>query len=139
MFISFIYFAFINFPLFYHLFGIYFFKIISCVYISGKYPFPFLLKRCCKMWAIVLALSRPLVSRFFDFVFALFINSKSSLISGCLLLIVFQVFNGKISEIILDKPKGIYLWPFKTVSGEVIEEMVKLANLFPYIDFHRYL
>jgi hypothetical protein len=86
-----------------------------------------------------LALSRPLVSRFFDFVFALFINSKSSLISGCLLLIVFQVSNGKISEIILDKPKGIYLSPFKTVSGEVIEEMVKLANLFPYIDFHRYL
>ena len=54
-------------------------------------------------------------------------------------MIVFQVFNGKISEIILDKPKGICLSPFKTVSGEVIEEMVKLANLFPYIDFHRYL
>ncbi|MBP3772405.1 MAG: glycosyltransferase family 2 protein [Treponema sp.] len=43
-------------------------------------------------------------------------------------------FNGKISEIALDKPKGIYLSPFKIVSGEVVKEMVKFENLFPYID-----
>lgn len=43
-------------------------------------------------------------------------------------------FNGKISEIALDKPKGIYLSPFKIVSGDVVKEMVKFDNLFPYID-----
>ena len=43
-------------------------------------------------------------------------------------------FNGKISEIALDKPKGIYLSPFKIVSGDVVKEMVKFENLFPYID-----
>ena len=43
-------------------------------------------------------------------------------------------FNGKISEIALDKPKGIYLSPFKIVSGDVVAEMIKFNNLFPYID-----
>lgn len=43
-------------------------------------------------------------------------------------------FNGKISEIALDKPKGIYLSPFKIVNGEVVKEMCKFNNLFPYID-----
>ena len=43
-------------------------------------------------------------------------------------------FNGKISEIALDKPKNIYLSPFKIISGKVVEEMVQFNNLFPYID-----
>ena len=43
-------------------------------------------------------------------------------------------FNGKISEIAIQKPKEIYLSPFKIVSGEVVKEMVKFENLFPYID-----
>lgn len=43
-------------------------------------------------------------------------------------------FNGKISEIAIQKPKEIYLSPFKIVSKGVIDEMVKFNNLFPYID-----
>ncbi len=43
-------------------------------------------------------------------------------------------FNGKISEIAIQKPKNIYLSPFKIVSKGVVDEMVKFNNLFPYID-----
>lgn len=43
-------------------------------------------------------------------------------------------FNGKISEIAIQKPKEIYLSPFKIVSKGVVDEMVKFNNLFPYID-----
>lgn len=43
-------------------------------------------------------------------------------------------FNGKISEIAIQKPREIYLSPFKIVSGAVVQEMKKFDNLFPYID-----
>lgn len=43
-------------------------------------------------------------------------------------------FNGKISEIAIQKPKEIYLSPFKIVSKGVVNEMIKFNNLFPYID-----
>lgn len=43
-------------------------------------------------------------------------------------------FNGKISEIAINKPKGIYLSPFKIIDGNVVREIVKYNNLFPYID-----
>ncbi|MCR4822428.1 MAG: glycosyltransferase family 2 protein [Treponema sp.] len=43
-------------------------------------------------------------------------------------------FNGKISEISMQKPKGIYLSPFKIIDGNVVKEMIKFNNLFPYID-----
>lgn len=43
-------------------------------------------------------------------------------------------FNGKISEFAIQKPKGIYLSPFKIVSAGVVAEMVKFNNLYPYID-----
>lgn len=43
-------------------------------------------------------------------------------------------FNGKISEWLLNKPKGIYLSPFKIISKEVIEEIIKYPGPYPYID-----
>ncbi len=43
-------------------------------------------------------------------------------------------FNGKISEIAIDKPKNIYLSPFKIICRGVVQEMIKFNNLFPYID-----
>ncbi len=42
--------------------------------------------------------------------------------------------NGKMAEIIIDKPKNIYLSPFKIIKKEVIEEIKKTNYLFPYID-----
>lgn len=42
--------------------------------------------------------------------------------------------NGKISEWLLNKPKGIYLSPFKLISKEVINEIIKYSGPYPYID-----
>ena len=43
-------------------------------------------------------------------------------------------FNGKVSEIVINKPKDIYLSPFKIMSRSVVTEMIKFNNLYPYID-----
>lgn len=65
----------------------------------------------------------------FDVVYADFESKKQKLWKN-----LGSWFNGKISEIALDKPKGIYLSPFKILSGDVVKEMCKFNNLFPYID-----
>ncbi len=43
-------------------------------------------------------------------------------------------FNGKIAEIIIKKPKNIYLSPFKIIRKDVIDEIVQTNYLYPYID-----
>ena len=43
-------------------------------------------------------------------------------------------FNGKISQISIGKPKDIYLSPFKIITKDVVNEIIKFENLFPYID-----
>jgi undecaprenyl-phosphate 4-deoxy-4-formamido-L-arabinose transferase len=65
----------------------------------------------------------------FDVVYANFESKKQKLWKN-----LGSWFNGKISEIALDKPNGIYLSPFKILNGDVVKEMVKFNNLFPYID-----
>lgn len=42
--------------------------------------------------------------------------------------------NGKCAEILISKPKDIYLSPFKIIKGEVVREIIKSDNLYPYID-----
>lgn len=42
--------------------------------------------------------------------------------------------NGKVAELLISKPKGLYLSPFKIFRGEVAEEIVKSKTLYPYID-----
>ncbi|WP_027727484.1 glycosyltransferase family 2 protein [Treponema sp. C6A8] len=65
----------------------------------------------------------------FDVVYADFDSKKQKLWKN-----LGSWFNGKISEIALDKPKNIYLSPFKIICRGVVEEMIKFNNLFPYID-----
>ena len=65
----------------------------------------------------------------FDVVYADFDSKKQKLWKN-----LGSWFNGKISEIALDKPKNIYLSPFKIICHGVVEEMIKFNNLFPYID-----
>ena len=65
----------------------------------------------------------------FDVVYADFKQKKQKLWKN-----LGSWLNGKVSEITLGKPKGIYLSPFKIISGAVVKEMCKLNNLFPYID-----
>lgn len=42
--------------------------------------------------------------------------------------------NGKMAEIIIDKPKEIYLSPFKIIKKEIIDEVKATNYLYPYID-----
>ena len=43
-------------------------------------------------------------------------------------------FNGKVANLILKKPKEIYLSPYKAVRKEVVDEIVKYDGPYPYID-----
>lgn len=65
----------------------------------------------------------------FDVVYADFKQKKQKLWKN-----LGSWLNGKVSEITLGKPKGIYLSPFKIISSSVVKEMCRLNNLFPYID-----
>ncbi len=42
--------------------------------------------------------------------------------------------NGRLSEKLLNKPKEIYLSPFKIIKREVVDEIVKFPGSYPYID-----
>ena len=42
--------------------------------------------------------------------------------------------NGKLSEKLLNKPKNIYLSPFKIIHKDVVDEIIKFSGPFPYID-----
>lgn len=65
----------------------------------------------------------------FDVVYANFESKKQRLWKN-----LGSWFNGKISEIAIQKPRQIYLSPFKIISRGVVQEMTKFNNLFPYID-----
>ena len=67
--------------------------------------------------------------RGFDVVYANFAAKKQKLWKNA-----GSWFNGKISEVAIQKPKDIYLSPFKIVSKGVVDEMLRFNNLFPYID-----
>ncbi len=45
-----------------------------------------------------------------------------------------SALNGKCAEILIEKPKKLYLSPFKIVKGEVVSEIIKSQSLYPYID-----
>jgi undecaprenyl-phosphate 4-deoxy-4-formamido-L-arabinose transferase len=42
--------------------------------------------------------------------------------------------NGKVAEIVIGKPKNLYLSPFKIMRKEIVEEVFKYPGAFPYID-----
>ncbi len=41
--------------------------------------------------------------------------------------------NGKLAEILINKPKGIYLSPFEMLTYEVVKEIIKYKGAHPYI------
>jgi len=43
-------------------------------------------------------------------------------------------FNGKVAEVILNKPKNLYLSPFKAVKGDIIKEVLNYQGIYPYVD-----
>ncbi len=42
--------------------------------------------------------------------------------------------NGKLAEIVIAKPKNLYLSPFKIVRKEIVAEVIKYTGAFPYVD-----
>lgn len=42
--------------------------------------------------------------------------------------------NGKVAELMLDKPKSIYLSPFKIISRAIAKEIVSYTGPYPYVD-----
>ena len=42
--------------------------------------------------------------------------------------------NGKIAEIVFNKPKNIYLSPFKAITREIADELIKYDGPHPYMD-----
>jgi glycosyltransferase involved in cell wall biosynthesis len=42
-------------------------------------------------------------------------------------------FNGKIADVLLDKPKHIYLSPFQIIKKEVVDEVLKYKGPYPYV------
>ena len=43
-------------------------------------------------------------------------------------------FNDKVANVILKKPKEIYLSPYKAIKREVVDEIVKYDGPYPYVD-----
>jgi undecaprenyl-phosphate 4-deoxy-4-formamido-L-arabinose transferase len=69
------------------------------------------------------------IKKGYDVCYANFKNKKQVLWKN-----IGSWLNGKMAELIIDKPKEIYLSPFKIIKKDVIDE-VKLTNyLYPYID-----
>jgi polyisoprenyl-phosphate glycosyltransferase len=43
-------------------------------------------------------------------------------------------FNGKVAEVVLEKPKDVYLSPYKAIAASVIAEVVRYRGPYPYVD-----
>lgn len=43
-------------------------------------------------------------------------------------------FNGKVAEVVLDKPKDVYLSPYKAIAASVVAEVVRYRGPYPYVD-----
>lgn len=43
-------------------------------------------------------------------------------------------FNDRVANIIINKPKGIYLSPYKAIKREVVDEVLRYNGPYPYVD-----
>jgi undecaprenyl-phosphate 4-deoxy-4-formamido-L-arabinose transferase len=74
-------------------------------------------------------LIQGLEERDFDVCFGLFDAKKQKLWKN-----LGSWFNGKMAEIVINKPRKIYLSPFKVIKREVVDEIVKYGGPYPYVD-----
>ena len=42
--------------------------------------------------------------------------------------------NGKLAEVVIGKPPGVYLSPYKAIARPVVEEVIKYEGPYPYVD-----
>jgi len=64
-----------------------------------------------------------------DVVYGNFIKKKQSLLKN-----IGSWINDKVANVVINKPTGIYLSPFKAIKKEIIQEVLKYDGPFPYID-----
>jgi undecaprenyl-phosphate 4-deoxy-4-formamido-L-arabinose transferase len=65
----------------------------------------------------------------YDVCYALFESKKQSLFKN-----LGSWFNGKVAEIVINKPKEVYLSPYKAIKRGVIDEIIKYDGPYPYVD-----
>lgn len=65
----------------------------------------------------------------YDVCYALFDSRKQSWFKN-----LGSWFNGKVANVILKKPKEIYLSPYKAMKRGVVDEIVKYDGPYPYVD-----
>jgi len=65
----------------------------------------------------------------YDVCYALFESKKQSWFKN-----FGSWFNGKVAEIVIYKPKNIYLSPYKAIRRGVIDEVTKYDGPYPYLD-----
>ena len=65
----------------------------------------------------------------FDVCYANFNNRKQNALKN-----IGSNINGKMAELLVAKPKGIYLSPYKIINRSTVEEISKFAGPYPYID-----
>lgn len=65
----------------------------------------------------------------FDVCYANFTTKKQTVVKN-----IGSNTNGKVAELLVSKPKGIYLSPFKIINKSTLLEIAKFAGPYPYID-----
>lgn len=65
----------------------------------------------------------------FDVCYANFKSKKQNLVKN-----TGSNVNGLVASVLINKPKNIYLSPFKIISRSTVSEVVKFAGPYPYID-----
>jgi glycosyltransferase involved in cell wall biosynthesis len=65
----------------------------------------------------------------YDVCFANFNSLKQTTVKN-----IGSTTNGRMAELLVSKPKGIYLSPFKIINKSTVSEIAKFAGPYPYID-----
>lgn len=68
------------------------------------------------------------ITKGFDVCYAHFEKRKQSFVKN-----TGSNLNGKMAEVLMSKPKEIYLSPFKIVNRSTVDEIIKFAGPYPYI------
>ena len=65
----------------------------------------------------------------FDVCYARFVHKKQALWKN-----LGSWFNGKVANIVIEKPDEVYLSPYKAIGRAVVDEIVKYDGPYPYVD-----
>ena len=64
----------------------------------------------------------------YDVVYANFILKKQNIQKN-----IGSWINGKVAQVVVGKPKSVYLSPFKVIRRSIVDEVIKYKGPFPYV------